>query len=120
MDLKTLTAVGDETLAVDNIWTAIEVLTNRLGARVGKHLETLLCKETATCQRPSWWSVLYAKKDCIHSHRYETEEQAREAARIRLAQANLAGELLTVCLMSPDHQLRAVGKPSIAPVKDGL
>lgn len=34
-----------ELLDSDNIWTAIEVLTNRLGREVGMHLETLLCRE---------------------------------------------------------------------------
>ncbi len=43
--LAEATEIGNEILATDNIWTAIEVLTNRLGMKVGQHLETLLCRE---------------------------------------------------------------------------
>jgi hypothetical protein len=32
-------------LETDNIWTAIGILTNAHGMKVGQHLETLLCKE---------------------------------------------------------------------------
>lgn len=125
MDLKTSLndvtlrrAYDEEILAADNIWTAIEVLTNQLGNRVGSHLETLLGKETAA-ELPSWWSVLYAEEDCIHLCRHRTEEQAREAAKARLAQAELAGGLLTVYLMTPDHQLQVAGESLDDSAKDG-
>lgn len=44
--LPYLTHLAEQVQASDNIWAALEVLTNALGAKAGCHLETLLCKET--------------------------------------------------------------------------
>lgn len=44
-ELETQTEIGNEVLNTTNIWTAIAVLTEQLGSKVGGHLETLLCKE---------------------------------------------------------------------------
>lgn len=43
--LRVLTEAGDEVLVSANIWDALGILTNLLGAAAGCHLETLLCKE---------------------------------------------------------------------------
>ena len=37
--------VGALLLASNNIWPAIETLTNEFGMKVGQHLEVLLCRE---------------------------------------------------------------------------
>ena len=75
-DLAPATEIGNEVLATDNIWTAIEVLTNRLGMKVGQHLETLLCKETAS---PSYVLVDSSGK-VIPEH--ETDEERAEWERL--------------------------------------
>ncbi len=42
-----MTELGNKLKEKNNIWDVMAVLTDNLGAEVGKHLEVLLCKELA-------------------------------------------------------------------------
>jgi len=70
LDMGSAVKLRNALLATDNIWSAIELLTNETGAECGKHLETLLCKETAPKATPEPACPQFTCPDC-GSHRLE-------------------------------------------------